>query len=100
MTETSKPGGSGKKRKFHDYGFQHGKDKNSFKSGKKNIINTRKENILSKEKKNRNMAKVKCFNCGKNVILLVTAPSLKRFKSHRPCSEGQRYLREISTDFT
>ena len=46
------------------------------------------------------MAKVKCFNCGKNVILLVTAPSLKRFKSHRPCSEGQRCLCGISTDFT
>ena len=43
MTETSKPGGSGKKRKFHEYGFQHGKDKNSFKSGKKHKHNQHKK---------------------------------------------------------
>ena len=61
MTETSKPRGSGKKRKFHDYGFQHGKDKNSFKSGKKHKYN--------QHKKGKRPSKIQKEKHGKSQVL-------------------------------
>ena len=61
MTETSKPGDSGKKRKFHDYGFKHRKEKNSFKSGKKHKHN--------QHKKGKRISKTEKEKHGKSQVL-------------------------------
>ena len=63
MTGTSKPGGSGKKRKFHGGGSQSGKEQDPSKSGKKQKSNQQGKGKRPPKKKN--MAKVKCYNCGK-----------------------------------